>query len=311
MWCCVFFVYNADAITLGAVGGRPAQVQGQEQRHWFVYNTHIGESFTDQIELMNNTDEAVTVRLYPADSAKSSDGTFAVKQRNEARAYVGAWIALSQSEIVLPPRSTQVVDFTVSIPADQHIDGGEYTGGIMIENIDDDPVRTGGVSVSIRAGVRVYITIPGSITHAMHLEYFRVTELFGAFRVLDEVVAIHNDGNVVQNVSLVTTADMSSFWQRWFAFQLLPANHETKLQVLPGQTLVRHFTFDKPWIGIFTAQAYVVYQDADGVRTLISEPVSIVCIPPLYILIPVVLFILFVYFSTYRVYKKRNHSAKV
>lgn len=271
---CVCSAHSVRAVTLGSFGGRPApgSVGSVENPEWFVYTIEPGDSITDSIQVINNTEAVITARLYPVDSTQSTDGTFAVEQEVEPRNQVGAWINLSQSEVIVPPLSSINVPFTLTIPENALETSGEYTGGIMIEDASQKPADVAGISLVTRAGVRVYVTIPGEVKRGIHIEQFSMLPLIGNADALDIKMSIHNDGNTVQDITVVTEIDTAYSWPRWLTRLNLPQHKEVRVQVLPGQTLIRHQTVSRFWIGPLSAQAYVLYHDSDGDHTLTTQP---------------------------------------
>ena len=83
---------------------------------------------------------------------------------------MGSWIKIEKSEVKLPAGSTQLIPFTISVPANAGV--GEHNGCILIQEKkpkrDDQP----GVNLSIRTGLRVAITIPGDIERKLEIAGF-------------------------------------------------------------------------------------------------------------------------------------------
>jgi hypothetical protein len=267
---------------LGGLGGRPISTEIEADRQDFRYTLRPGETQQDSVEIINNTPQTVTVDIYPADSSVSSDGSFAVEQKVETREQVGAWITLEQSQVTVPALSSVTVPFTITLPTDTNLSAGDYTGGIMIADAASTTVTKAGLTVSTRLGVRVYVTIPGQLLEAVSIENFTVTPLAADPSVLDVMIAVHNDGNINQTVSVRTNTDMQAPWPRWLARQRVPSSTEATLELLSGQTTVRHFTVRRPWLGRLGIQAYVVHHTSQGDETLVTPLRTYLRLPPLY-----------------------------
>ncbi len=86
---------------------------------------------------------------------------------------VGSWIELEKNEITLGPKERKTIPFTLTLP-EEKIDVGEHAGGILIESKPKkDPLDgEGGVALSTRVGVRVYITVPGEVIESLKFNSF-------------------------------------------------------------------------------------------------------------------------------------------
>lgn len=280
--------------TLGGLGGRPVNVDTTDdsQQSVFRYTLRPGDSETGMVEVINNTDKAMTVNLYPADSTRSSDGSFAVEQLVESRDEIGAWISLEQSQVFVPALSSVEVPFTITLPTDQALTAGDYHGGIMMETADQTGDIVGNMTITTRVGVRVYLTIPGDLREALTITDFSITPLAEDSSVLDVMIAVRNDGNIHQDATLRLTADMLSPWPRWLGRQSLPNQLEANIEILSGQTTVRHFTVQRPWLGRLEVEAYVLHHTSQGDETLVTPALSYLRLPSWYVLLIVGIYLL-------------------
>lgn len=85
---------TTNAISSGTLGGRPAHPDPAIRNSdvWFIYSLKPGEAKQDDIIVSNMQDHDVSARIYSADSSKSSDGGFALKQFSEEQTQVGSWV---------------------------------------------------------------------------------------------------------------------------------------------------------------------------------------------------------------------------
>lgn len=120
---------------------------------------------------MNNTQEKKTFLVYASDSTPSTDGAFACKQFTEEKKDVGSWIELSKTEVTLDPGTNQIVPFTITVPKNAGV--GEHNGCILIQEKKDAPKdEQAGMSLSVRTGIRVAITIPGELQRKLEIAGF-------------------------------------------------------------------------------------------------------------------------------------------
>lgn len=87
-------IESVRAVEYQHLGAKPAYPDPEikDSDAWFIYDLGPGEVKEDGVEVMNTRDEAMDVRVYAADTAKSSDGGFALKQFAEEKTGVGSWI---------------------------------------------------------------------------------------------------------------------------------------------------------------------------------------------------------------------------
>jgi hypothetical protein len=156
---------QAAAIETSGIGALPAhpRLDNPRTKSIFVYDIVAGDTLTDGIKVVNNTDSAKTLDVYPVDSQNSSDGAFACAQKVDPKQTVGSWIKLAQSQVTLPANSIQVVPFTLTVP--QNVKAGEHDGCIVVQDAAPPAAKTGsnGIVLSFRSALRVDITTPGAL----------------------------------------------------------------------------------------------------------------------------------------------------
>ena len=120
-----------------------------------------GVTKKDSVTVLNNGSEAITLKVYAADSLKTSQGGFALANEDAPKTGLGSWVALSASEITLGPNEKKTIPFTISIP--QQAPKGEYSGGIIFQETKPQQLSNNGIGINVisRVGVRIYETVPG------------------------------------------------------------------------------------------------------------------------------------------------------
>lgn len=285
-----FFVgaSTVQAVDTGNYGGKPAHPgEGNDHtKQWFIYTSlPVGEKREDALLLSNDSDTPLTLKVYPADSAKSSDGGFALEQEVEERDEVGKWITLSTSEVTLEPHTTQEVPFSIEIPADATVDAGEHAGGILVQEKKEVPTTTtGGIQLSTRIGVRVYVTVPGDVVEDVQIKSFNLkTSENGLFTDKEAEIEVQNTGTVREDLTIVTKIEPVYSWlsKIFDRTGLLPISNERGMQVLRDDTLRSSFQFVSPKIAKVKATATVVYLDVNGEKQTISAtPIEQWVLPP-------------------------------
>jgi hypothetical protein len=124
-------------------------------RVYVVDQVKPGATFTRHVEVSNGDKQAADLLVYPA-PATITDGQFAIGPQGAA-GQVPRWTTVSPSRLHLAPGARATVTATFRVPRDAA--AGEYYGAVVAER----PARPDrGVSVAVRAGIRVYLSVgPG------------------------------------------------------------------------------------------------------------------------------------------------------
>lgn len=243
---------SSFAIEYGWFGGRPAYPRADNPRteSIFIHTLEPGMTQKEWITVINNSSETKTVLVYAADSTPSTWGAFACKQFAEEQKDVGSWIKLEKTEIKLNAGTTQLIPFTITVPANASV--GEHNGCILIQEKkakkDDQP----GVNLSIRTGLRVAITVPGDIERKLDIMGFDYKRQNGTIVLHPQV---KNTGNVSidANVSVVT---------RYF-FGVKYAEQGGQYPVLRWEVSDWNFDLKKPFWGWLYRSSFSVSYDPD------------------------------------------------
>lgn len=259
------------AIEYGGFGGRPAYPRADNPRteSIFVHTLEPGAVQKEGITVVNNSTETKTVLVYAADSTPSTGGAFACKQFSEEKTDVGSWISLNKTELTLSAGSTQIVPFTITVPANAGV--GEHNGCVLIQEKkpkrDDQP----GVNLSIRTGLRVAIMVPGDIERKLEIAGFDYKRQKWVIILSPRV---RNAGNVSidADVSVITR----------HSFGLKYAEQGGEYPVLRWETSDWNFDLPKPFFwGLYRSKFTVSYDqnpaaeigdNTDGELTVLKGP---------------------------------------
>lgn len=269
------------AVEYQDIGGRPANPRADNPRSSsiFVYELEAGKSVEDAIEINNGTEQSHTIEVYAVDSLISSGGAFACEQKADQAEKVGAWIKLSKSEIVLGPKTSQKVDFTLTVPENTEV--GEHNACIAIQDKDQKPAdNINGIQLNFRSAIRVAVTVPGEIKKSLE-----ITKL-ESFKAKDKSkqgvrVVLKNSGNVSLDAELKLTLNSGSkqVGDAISGTYALIAGNETEL----------NFEFKRPsWPGFYKVKAEVTFNSdvtaflgEDGQETTVTKTKTIFVSPTL------------------------------
>jgi len=241
----------ATAQEYGGFGGRPAfpDPDRPETESAFIHTLTPGSVKEEGIVIINNTDETKTLAVYPTDSTIATGGVFTCEQRSESRDGVGAWINLEKSEVTLAAGETELIPFTINVSDVAGV--GEHSGCILVQEQKKDVPGRPGVTLSLRTGTRVYITIPGLIVRDLEIVGFTVDTREGKGFVLRPQVK--NLGNVSIDANIeVVTRNM---------FGVVIAEHGGSFPLSRSITSDWNFNLDKPFWGGFYKTSFVVEYD--------------------------------------------------
>lgn len=242
-----------SAIEYGGFGGRPAFPREDNPRteSIFVHTLEPGAIQEEGIRVVNNSAETKTMLVYSADSTPSTGGAFACKQYSEGKTDVGAWISMSKSEVTLSPNTNEIVPFAINVPSTASV--GEHNGCILIQEKKPQVNGQTGVSLSVRTGLRVAITIPGILTRQLEIAGFTLTQQ------TDKILLhplVKNTGNVSIDADVRVATD--------YFFGMRLANLGGQYPVLRGQTSDWNFELKRPFWGGWYRSAFTVDYDANS-----------------------------------------------
>lgn len=244
------YARRASAAAFGGIGGKPAYPREDNPRteSIFVHTLNPGDARGEGVWVLNQTDARKTVRVYAVDSAPSTGGAFACAQNSQMKNTVGAWIALEKSEVTLDSGMSELVPFSIAVPL--AASAGEYNGCIILEEVREQSSNAQGISVAMRTGLRVALTVPGSIERTLALTDFTVTPKGEEGYVLRL--------NVRNPTTVSIDADMR-IETRYF-FGLVLAEQVGQIPVLRNDSTELSFELKKPfWGGWYRARAEVRY----------------------------------------------------
>jgi len=242
------------AISSSGLGIYPNQSEWNlkdiSSKSWFIYNINPGETKTSKVDIRNESDKQVSLKIYPVDAITTKDGSFAPESEDSIKKDVGSWINMSVSELSLNPREVKTVDFTINPPLDANI--GDHMGAIIIQNKDSLGEKNGtSMQVLNRIGARIYLTIPGEKIEKLEIGEFSNTVeknkiIFqltlinkGNTRIAPkgEIVIKDKLGNVVDQIQL------------------------TRREIFPKDTIVIPVNWGEILNGTFTALATIEYDN--------------------------------------------------
>lgn len=240
----------------GNVGGKPANPDPKNPRTStiFIKTVEPGESSTDAVQVINNTESEKTIQIYSVDSVRSSGGAFACAQAADPIKDAGKWVALNESSVRLEAGQKKIVDFSVNVPKDAG--PGEHNACIVIQEKADISVQSG-VGLNFRTAIRVAVLVPGDIVK-------KIVPGGISAEVNSEKIDVSAKVKSESNVSLDTNVKVS-------LSRLIYADKETQnntFPVLRGEEAEWNFEFDRPFWGGFYKASFSASYNADTTLSL-------------------------------------------
>lgn len=263
---------EASAIDYGGLGGRPSRPDPADARtkSWFIMTAAPGETVRDEMVVVNTSGARKVADVYPADSAVASGGGFALKQKADAMKEVGSWVKAARTEVTLEPHGSATVPFTLTVPEDAA--PGEYTGGLIIQERAPPIAAGGGVNLSLRMGVRIYLTVPGEIVKKVAFETPTVGR---SGKDWQAVVPVRNGGN-----ASVDLQDGEVRVVRASDGEVVATAPLIGFQVLRGAALTPSLTWKPSWHGgTYRIEGWAAHPDADGGTVRVEMPPHEVRVP--------------------------------
>ncbi|WP_063774204.1 hypothetical protein [Streptacidiphilus rugosus] len=232
----------APAAQQQTFGIQPASAGAPDQRAAFTYAATPGAQLKDHIAVFNYGDEPLTLTLYAADAFNTSTGGYDVLPAGRTSVDIGSWVHLATGTVVLPPRTRQIVPFTLAVPATAG--PGDHSGGIVLalrrHSVD---AKGNAVAVDQRVGTRIHLRVPGAlrprlVVESVSVHYRGTLNPFGTGSTTVSYT-VRNAGNirlggqqavrVRDALGLVATARGTAALT-----ELLPGNTETYTVRVPG-----------------------------------------------------------------------------
>ncbi|MGH3863815.1 DUF916 domain-containing protein [Actinokineospora sp.] len=154
-------------------GVRPATAQAPDNRPNFSYSATPGAVVRDHLAVANISDAPLSLKVYASDAFNTPDGGFDLLDAGRAPVDVGAWAKVDAGAMdgttVVPGRTTRIVPFTVTIPA--NATPGDHAGGIVASLVTEATGSDGQrVAVEQRVGARIYLRISGDLVPKLTIE---------------------------------------------------------------------------------------------------------------------------------------------
>ncbi len=213
------------------ISGAPASDGSTDGRSRFDYQVAPGQSLQDEYVVRNTGTTAQTMKVFSTDAYNADDGSFALLDTSATATDAGAWITFDQGatslDIPLDPGASQVVPFTVTVPADAA--PGDHAAGMLISTTS----AQGQILVDRRVATRLYVRVPGDLQPSLTISSMSadfqpdVNPLSGTSTL---TFTVKNNGNVALAATMIAGVNT------YFGIGVGSQNRQDLAEMLPGST---------------------------------------------------------------------------
>ena len=197
---------HAGGPGLDTIGIKPYTKPGELPKSWFIYDyIKPGAVIKDVVNIKNDSDQTVTVVVYPVDAINAVDGGYAPNADDVPVVDLGKWIKLEKTELTILPKASKNVNFIITVPAKPAV--GDHAATILVRRKDSSPNGRNlkglnvapSIKVVVRMGARVYLNVEGQVKKSFAFKNIKLdTGSSGKARFQFEV---ENDGNSRLNLT--------------------------------------------------------------------------------------------------------------
>lgn len=195
----------------GAGGGRitfgmtTASGGTTDGRGFIAVNAPAGSVLYDDVAVINLSDAPLAVDVYTADVTNGSDGALDVAASTDKKQLAGGWVTLGETKVDLAAQSNKagpglkLVPVTITIP--KNAEPGDHLAAVLASVTAQGKPGENAPAINLehRVGVRVYVTVQGTIRPGLSIKdvrtHFRPGSTFGPGS-LDVEYTLTNSGNV-------------------------------------------------------------------------------------------------------------------
>jgi len=160
----------------------------------FELNNNPGDTVSNIVRIYNDLDVEIGVNMEVQDFvAAGEQGQVLVKGPEDKGTYsLANWVSLSPQTFKLAPRSSQMVEFTVKVPASGE-PGGHYAS--ILASVSSSATG-GGVGINQKVGALLLLSVAGEVSENLNLVDFNADSNFTEYGPEKLTVRFENDGTV-------------------------------------------------------------------------------------------------------------------
>ncbi|MDF2443992.1 MAG: hypothetical protein JWR01_2195 [Subtercola sp.] len=302
----------AHADDESGISGAPSDGSGSDDRSRFSYTISPGQQISDSYLVKNTGTIPQTMKVFATDAYNTDDGSYGLLDTDAAPTDGGSWVSfaggVTQLEIPLDPGASQVVPFTMNVPADAS--PGDHAAGIVISVLSSD----GQVLVDRRVATRLYARVAGELQAALTVSSISASydaQLNPFDGTTTITYTVRNNGNVALGANTVVGVNTyfglaAGTLQRSELSEMLPGSTRTLSVQVPG---VAQLGYLNPFVSLApTVDADA--QDPGALATVDRDTVT-VAMPWWLVILLVLAALVYLFLRWRRARDERNAAAWV
>ncbi|MEN0012891.1 MAG: hypothetical protein AAGC46_05985 [Solirubrobacteraceae bacterium] len=183
---------SAAPAPTGGVGFRVDQTPGSNLVDGFIpIDGSPGQTIQGHFLITNSQTTGVSMTVYAADGLTGATTGVVYSDAGDDITGAGAWVTPDRTGATVGPRSEQLVNFSVRIPA--NATPGDHVAGVVLEQRKPGSTSTGAISQVVRNVVPIMIEVPGAAAPQIDVRSASITTLPGS-QLLAITVVLRNEG---------------------------------------------------------------------------------------------------------------------
>jgi len=182
----------------GKVTAEPVDNEYGARRNVFIHTIEENDTIEDAVEIRNCSNETITAFVFSGGSEVVDGKLVEANVPDDKRDEPGTWLEFEQQEFVLSPRTTKIVNFKINVPS--KVDVGDHQTILYVQGVEPKSnINRGGLNITIRNGITIYMTMPGEIDRTLVIEKInhRISPFWKLFaKEMFFNVKFRNEGNI-------------------------------------------------------------------------------------------------------------------
>ncbi|MFB2556207.1 hypothetical protein [Herbiconiux liangxiaofengii] len=229
----------ARADDTDGISGSPSSDTGPDGRSRFSYQVGPGQQLQDYYVVKNTGSTPQVMKVFATDAYNTDDGSYGLLDTGATPSGAGGWVSFDQGatvlDIPLDPGASQVIPFSISVPADAA--PGDHAAGLVISVTTPE----GQILVDRRVATRLYVRVPGDLQPALTISSI-AADYDSDFNPLDGratiTFTVKNSGNVALGANMVAGVNT------YFGIGAGEQSRQELGEMLPGSTRTITMTVD-------------------------------------------------------------------
>lgn len=166
-----------------------------------------GESTASAIRIENLTDKPINLKVVTRNfTAQGEEGDINLTEE-ESTFSLAKWITVTPNEIIVPQRSKQTFNFTISVPPDA--EPGGHFGSIVFTTTPTANLSESGALLAQEIGSLILTRVAGQSIEKAEIESFTPDVSFAEFGPISFTTRVKNLGNVhIKPTGIIEITDM-------------------------------------------------------------------------------------------------------